>query len=244
MGGNVTYAENEIVDFAEAEGVPEWQQNEGRPMNTELYFIADGIWSTQDEIDQAEVHHPEARPGDVRFKDIDGDGDIDADDRRRISENDRPDLIGGLNLGASYRNFDLSLQFQGAAQVRQYVFTGAAGTFGNYFQEFAENRWTPENTDASGPRAYQRVNPYWASNQNTHFLRDAKYFRLKAAQFSYTVPQNLTQGVGVGNLQVYLSGRNLFTLTPLEVFDPELRVGSGQAYPPEQAYTVGLRMGL
>jgi TonB-linked SusC/RagA family outer membrane protein len=244
VGGNMTYAENQIEYFAEAEGVPEWQENEGRPMNTGLYYVSDGIWSTQEEIDNAEAHFPGARPGDVRFKDIDGDGDIDADDRRRIPENDRPDIIGGLNLGATYGNFNLNLQFQGAAQVRQYVFTAAAGTFGNYFQEFAEDRWTPENTDASGPRAYQRANPYWASNPNTHFLRDAKYIRLKAAQLSYSVPERLTQTAGLGQFQVYLSGRNLFTLTPLNVYDPEIRVDSGQVYPPEQAYTVGIRMGL
>jgi hypothetical protein len=136
------------------------------------------------------------------------------------------------------------MQIQGAAQVRQYVFTGAAGTFGNYFQEFAEDRWTPENTDASGPRAYQRVNPYWASNQNTFFLRDAKYIRLKAAQLSYTVPQSLTETAGLGRFQVYLSGRNLVTFTPLNVYDPEIRVNSGQVYPPEKAYTLGIRMDL
>jgi len=252
VGGNVTFAENEIVDFAEAEGVPDWQANEGRPMNTDLYYVDQGIWNTQDEIDQAEAncpngnlcHHPEARPGDIRFKDLNGDGQITADDRRRITENDRPDLIGGLNLGATYGNFNLNLQLQGAAQVQQYVFSGAVGTFGNYYQEFAEDRWTPENTDASGPRAYQRVEPYWASQANTYFLRDAKYIRLKAAQLSYTVPESLSQTAGIGQFQVYLSGRNLFTLTPLNVFDPEVRVSSGQVYPPEKAYTVGIRMGL
>jgi TonB-linked SusC/RagA family outer membrane protein len=252
VGGNVTFAENEIVDFAEAEGVPDWQANEGRPMETQLYYIDQGIWNTQEEIDQAEAncpngnlcHFPGARPGDVRFKDLNGDGNINADDRRRITENGRPDLIGGLNLGATYGNFNLNLQLQGAAQVRHYVFTGSAGTFGNYYQAFAEDRWTPDNTDASGPRAYQRVNPYWASNQNTFFLRDAKYLRLKAAQLSYQLPQSLTEGVGVGSFQVYLSGRNLLTLTPIEVVDPEIRNNAGHVYPPERAYTFGLRMGL
>ena len=221
-------------------------------MNTGLYYIDQGIWNTQEEIDQAEAncpngnlcHFPGARPGDVRFKDLNGDGQINADDRRRISENGRPDLIGGLNLGATYRNFNLNLQLQGAAQVRHYVFTGSAGTFGNYYQAFAEDRWTPDNTDASGPRAYQRVNPYWASNANTFFLRDAKYLRLKAAQLSYQLPQDLTQRVGVGSFQLYLSGRNLLTLTPIEVVDPEIRNDAGHVYPPERAYTFGLRMGL
>jgi TonB-linked SusC/RagA family outer membrane protein len=252
VGANMTFAEDEIVDFAEADGVPAWQENEGRPMGTGLFYVDDGIWNTQEEINQAEAncpngnlcHWPGARPGDVRFKDINGDGVINADDRRRVTENGRPDLIGGLNLGATYGNFNLNLQLQGAAQVRHYVFTGAAGTFGNYFQAFAEDRWTSENTDASGPRAYQRTNPYWASNQNTFFLRDAKYLRLKAAQLSYQVPQSLTQGIGVGSFQVYLSGRNLLTLTPIEVVDPEIRNDAGQVYPPERAYTFGVRMGL
>jgi TonB-linked SusC/RagA family outer membrane protein len=244
IGANMTYAKNEIVYFAEAEGVPAWQANEGKPMNTGLYYVDQGIWNTQKEIDNADAHFPGARPGDVRFKDLNGDGNINAEDRKRISQNDRPNIIGGLNLGASYRNFNLNMQFQGAAQVQQYVFTGAAGTFGNYYQEFAEDRWTPENTDASGPRAYQRVEPYWASNANTFFLRDAKYIRLKAAQLSYTVPQSLTENAGLGRFQVYLSGRNLFTLTPLKVYDPEVRVDSGQVYPPEKAYTFGIRMDL
>ena len=263
VGGNITYSHNEIVDFAEPEGMPEWQKSEGRalpgnPENPALYYVDQGIWNTQEEIDQAEencpngnlCHHPDARPGDIRFKDLNGDGQITADDRRRVEENGRPDLIGGLNLGASYRNFDLTLQLQGAAQVQHYVFTGAAGTFGNYYQSFAEDRWTPDNTDASGPRAYQRVQPYWAvdattqNGANTFFLRDAKYLRLKAARFSYTVPQSLTQGVGVSNLRVYLSGRNLLTLTPIDVVDPEIRNNAGHVYPPERAYTVGLRMGL
>ena len=252
VGANMTFAEDEIVDFAEADGVPAWQENEGRPIGTSLYYVDDGIWNTQEEINQAEAncpngnlcHWPGARPGDVRFKDLNGDGVINADDRRRVTENGRPDLIGGLNLGATYRNFNLNLQLQGAAQVRHYVFTGSAGTFGNYYQSFAEDRWTPDNTDASGPRSYQRTNPYWASNQNTFFLRDAKYLRLKAAQLSYQVPQSLTEGVGVGRFQVYLSGRNLLTLTPIDVVDPEIRNNAGHVYPPERAYTFGVRMGL
>jgi TonB-linked SusC/RagA family outer membrane protein len=249
VGANVTFAEDEIEYFAESEGVPEWQENEGRPIGTQLYYVDQGIWNTQDEIDQAEencpngnlCHFPGARPGDVRFKDINGDGNINADDRRRIEENGRPDIIGGLNLGASYQNFDLNLQFQGATQVRHYVFTTSTGTFGNFYQAFAEDRWTLENKDASGPRAYQRTDPYWASNQNTFFLRDASYFRLKAAQLTYALPEDLTGG---GNFQVYFSGRNLLTITPLEVVDPEVRNSSGHVYPPERAFTVGIRAGL
>ena len=154
-------------------------------------------------------------------------------------------MIGGLTLGASIHDFDVSMQFQGATQVRQYVFSGSVGEFGNYFQEFAENRWTSDNPDASGPRAYNRVDPYWAQNGNTFFLRDAKYLRLKSARIGYTVPSSLTgQLGGMRQLQVYLSGRNLFTLTPLKVMDPEIRNGSAHEYPLERAISVGLQLGF
>jgi hypothetical protein len=243
-GVNLTYAKDEIEFFAEPDGIPAWQQNEGKPMNTGLFFVADGIYSTQEEIDNTEAVFPGARPGDIRFKDIDGDGDIDADDRRRVEENDRPDLIGSFNLGASVGRFNARLQFQGAAQVKQYVFTSAVATFGNWFDKFAERRWTPENTDASGPRAYDRNGPYWDDEPSTYFLRDAKYLRLKTAYLGYTLPGDLSGRIGAEQFQVYVSGRNLFTLTPLDIMDPEIRNGSAHTYPPEQNFTVGVQMGF
>ena len=243
-GANLTWAENRIEYFAEPAGQLPWQQSTGRPMNTGLYYIHDGIWNTQEEIDNAEAHWPGARPGDIRFTDVNGDGQINGDDRQRIEENDRPDLIGGLNLGATLGSFNVQTFWQGATQVRQYVFTAGTGTFGNYFQKFAERRWTTDNTNASGPRSYQRNDSYWASNNNTYFLRDAKYLRLKSARLAYTLPSSLTGELGVERFQVYLSGRNLLTWSPLEIMDPEIRNGSAHTYPPEKAYTVGLQMGF
>ena len=241
ISANLTYAKNKIEYFAEPEGVLPYQQNTGRPMDTGLYYIADGIFNDQEEIDN-NPSWPDARPGDVRFADINDDGVIDGADRRRINQNGTPDLIGGLNLNVSYGQFDAGVLFQGATQVQHYVFAGAVGTFGNYFQEFAENRWTPENPDASGPRAYNRVEPYWASNQNTYFLRDAKYLRVKSARLGYTLPTRLTESIRMERLQVYLTGRNLLTFTPLKVMDPEVRSGSAQEYPPERAYTLGFQL--
>jgi TonB-linked SusC/RagA family outer membrane protein len=244
FGANLTFATDEVEFFAEPEGVLDYQQNTGRPWDTELYYLDDGIFNTQEEIDN-NPSWPGARPGDVRFQDYNGDGVIDGADRVRIEENDTPDIIGSFNLGATVGNFDARLLFQGAAQVRHYVFAGATGEFGNYFQEFAEDRWTPDNPDASGPRAYNRVDPYWASNQNTFFLRDAKYLRLKSARIGYSLPAEwMNQLGGFSQLQLYLSGRNLFTLTPLNVMDPELRSSDAQDYPLERAFTVGFQMGF
>ena len=240
-GANLTFAKNEIVFFAEPAGQLPWQRNTGRPMNTGLYYIADGILNDQEEIENNPTW-PGARPGDIRFKDINGDGQINSDDRRRIEENGRPDIIGSFNLGATVGQFDATFQFQGATQVRRNISTSRAGVRGNFHQKHAENRWSPDNKDGTWPRAYDRSSPYWIGNQNTFFFRDAKYLRLKSARLGYTVPAKWTEHVGVGQLQLYLSGRNLFTLTPLDIIDPEMNGVSD--YPPDRTFTVGIQMGL
>lgn len=245
-GANVSWSENEIEFFAEPEGRVPWQRAEGAPMNTDLYYVADGILSDWDEVESTPTW-PGARPGDVKFKDINGDGEINSDDRRRIEENGRPDIIGAVNLGFTYNTrgqVNLRANFQGAAQANRYVFANA-GENGNFYQKFADRRWTPDNPDAEGPRAYNRVDPYWAENQNTYFLRDADYLRLKTLRVGYTLPTEWTdRSFGVNNAQLYLTGRNLVTWSTLDIMDPETPSGSASYYPQEESFTLGFRMGF
>ena len=243
-GANITYAVDEVEFFDEPEGGLDYQRNTGKPWNTNLYYIADGIWNTQEEID-ANPSSSGARPGDVRFSDYNGDGVINGDDRVRIEENGTPDIIGAFNIGATVGQFDFGLLFQGAARVKQYVLSGAVGEFGNYFQAFTEDRWTPENPNGTNPRAWNRTEPYWARQANTFFLQDAQYLRLKTARIAYSVPGNwLQNNGGLSQLTVYLSGRNLLTFSPLKIMDPELRNAAAQEYPNERAYTVGIQVGF
>jgi TonB-linked SusC/RagA family outer membrane protein len=253
---NITIAHDKVEDFAEAAGLLPWQRNTGRQWRcgrntacgdqTGLYFIADGIFNDSAEV-KSYPHWEHARPGDIKFLDVDGNDTLDTRDRVRIDENDVPDIIGAFNVGATIGRFDLFVLFQGATQVRQYVRAGGVGEFGNYFKEDADKRWTPENPNAEGPRAWNRVDPYWArdENPNTYFLRDAKYLRLKAASIAFSVPQAWLPRVGrMESLQVYLTGRNLLTWSPLKIMDPEIRNQAAHEYPPERGFTLGLRMGF
>ncbi len=243
-GANITFQNDEVEFFDEPAGVLPHQRNTGSPWNTSLFYQTDGIWNTQEEID-ANPHSSGARPGDVRFVDFNGDGQINGDDRVRIDENGTPDVIGAFSLGATIGQFDLSVLFQGAAQVRQYVLSGAVGEFGNYFQEFTEDRWTPENTDGTRPRAWNRTEPYWARQANTFFLEDAKYLRLKTASVAYTLPSQLLNRLGgLEAAVVYVSGRNLLTFSPLKIMDPEIRNNAAQEYPNERAVTLGIQLGF
>jgi len=240
-GANLTFAEDEIEFFDEPSGQLPHQRNTGRPMNTELFYIDQGIWSSQKEIDN-NPSFPGAQPGDIRYKDFNGDGVINSDDRVRIEENTRPDIIGGFNLGATVGQFDARFQFQGAAQVRRDISTSRVGDRGPYFKEHFKNRWSPENKDGTWPRAWNRNAPYWNDEGNspsTFFYRDAKYLRLKSARVGYTLPAALVPGDG--QFQLYLAGRNLLTWTPLEIVDPEMSKGSD--YPPDRTFTVGIQLG-
>ncbi|MFK7844660.1 MAG: SusC/RagA family TonB-linked outer membrane protein [Rhodothermales bacterium] len=241
---NISFANDEVEFFDEPEGVLPHQQNTGSPWNTNLYYLTDGVYNDQAEVDAAPAWGG-ARPGDIKFVDFNEDGVINGDDRVRIDENGTPNVIGAFNLGASIGNFDVSMLWQGASGVKQRVISGAVGEFGNYFQAHTEDRWTPENPDGEMPRAWNRQDPYWASQLNDFFLEDAKYLRLKTARIGYTLPERLTNRIGgMDQVLIYLTGRNLLTFSPLEIFDPELRNRGGQEYPLEKAFTLGIQLGF
>src|SRR5690606_28831287 len=115
----------------EAPGAPEWQRSTGSPMNTSLVYQYDGVFRDQAAIDSENLDYTaitnNLRPGDMKYKDHNGDGKITPDDRVRMDFNNIPLFQGGMNINASFRNFDLSILLQGAAGARQYVSAGESG---------------------------------------------------------------------------------------------------------------------
>ena len=167
---NGGYTQNRIRFWDETPGAPDWQRSTGSRMGTGLYYRSIGVFADQAAVD-AYPHWNGARPGDLIFEDVNGDGSITADDRVRIEQNDEPTLTGGLTLTGRLRGFDATVFFQGASGAMQYLVT-ESGDGGNYLREYAENRWTPENPSSTHPRAYSG-SEYWRSNANTYFLREA-----------------------------------------------------------------------
>jgi len=245
---NGGYQRNTIKFWDESPGAPEYQQSTGRPIptdpfnpNNDLYYQSIGIFRDQAAID-AQPHWDGARPGDVIFADVNGDGKIDANDRVRNQFTNIPRFTGGFSLNLQWRAFDLSVLFQGAAGAVQYIQT-ESGEIGNFLQSFYDARWTKENPDASGPRTFNRTNEYWMNNRNTYFLHRTDYVRLKNLQLGFNVPGNLTQKIGMQGARIYVSGLNLFTLSPnFKDFDPETNTSSGQGYPSQKVLNGGLTL--
>ncbi len=235
---NGSYSKNKIIFWDETPGVPVYQQSTDRPMGSTLYYQAIGIFKDQAAVD-AYPHWAGARPGDIIFKDVNGDKVIDGLDRVMNEKNDYPRFIGGLNASLRYKQFDVTILVQGAAGAVQYV-RAESGEIGNYYKDFADKRWTPENINASYPRTFNRDEEYWGSQANTFWLRSTDYIRLKNLEIGYTFPMNTNKSLGIEGLRLYMNGTNLLTIDKAKVIDPE--TSGGTSYAPQRIITAGLTL--
>jgi len=237
---NGGYAINEILFWDEPPGNLPWQVSTGRPIGSELYYNAIGIFRDQAAVD-AYPSWPGAEPGDIIFEDVNEDGVIDALDRVRRDKNNFPRFNGGANLNFTWRNFDISTLFTAALGAEQYVLL-SSGEFGNYLQDFFDNRWTAENPDASGPRVYNRADQYWAAQRNTYFLRSTDHLRLRNLKVAYNFSEDLLAPIGIKHIQVYFSGMNLFVLDSYKVADPESDSETASNYPQRRLFNLGMNL--
>jgi TonB-linked SusC/RagA family outer membrane protein len=242
---NGGYAKNKIIFWDETPGAPDYQRSTGKPINSGTFYIYDGIFATQADIDVNTLDYSGVgartlRPGDMKFKDVNGDGKLNAEDRVRRNKNSQPTFQGGINLGARYKGFDLAVLFQGAAGGEIFLQT-ESGTIGNFLAWSYENRWTVDNPSTEHPRTVDRNNQYF-SNNNTYWLKNTDYIRLKNFEVGYTLPLNLGQKVGLNYMRIYVNGLNLLTWDKTDVFDPESLNGNVQYYPQSRIINTGVTL--
>jgi len=182
-----------------------------------------GIFQNQDEID----NNPSLagnQPGDVQYRDLTDDGVIDDEDRTIIGS-PLPDFTYGINLDMRYKQFDMSLFFQGSQGNDVLNATGPLleGLLNNNLSTSFLNRWTGEGTSNSIPRATFAGFPN-NNRLSSRFVEDGSYLRLKNVQIGYTIPNAILNKSFVSKARIYLAGQNLFTLTGYNGLDPELGV--------------------
>lgn len=239
ISANGAVAKNKIKFWDESPGVPDYQRSTGQPMNAGLYYVSLGVFKDQADVDKY-PHWSGAKPGDLIFKDVNGDNKIDGLDQVRYPKTDLPTFTGGFSIDLSYRDFFASMLFQGATgAVRTYSLE--SGLQGDFLEYDANGRWTADNPNASRPRTWNVAGYYWSTNNNTYWLRSNDYLRLKTAQLSYNVPKPVTDRIGINGLSVYVSGLNLLTFTKYKSFDPET---VGDVYPLSKVYNFGIKLTL
>jgi TonB-linked SusC/RagA family outer membrane protein len=224
ISGNLNFARNKVIEFDEpAQSVP-WQVRTGLPQGALLLYKSIGIFD--DEEDLASYPHVSgAEPGDLILEDYNDDNKIDGSDRQLFPLTSTPELTFGLNISLKYRNWDFSSLIQGHGRAwRRLDNNIQRGLAGTYFMRDAIDRWTPENTTGSRPRAFNWNDEYWRSDDfvSTYFYNDISFARVKNLQLSYTIPGNILKSVRAKDMKIYFSGQNLFTIWSAQDFtDPE-----------------------
>jgi TonB-linked SusC/RagA family outer membrane protein len=216
----------------------------GRPIGSFYGFQVAGIFQTQEEVDNLPTRGGE-QPGDLRFADLNGDGQITDDDRTHIGS-PIPDFFYGINLNASYRGVDLSLSFSGESG-RQIFNAKEAVRFGiENWETKVLDRWTGPGTSSSVPRITNAGHNFLASER---FIEDAAYFKLRNVQLGYSLPPSLVGPLNVQQLRLYVSGANVFTITDYTGYTPE--IGSEQViatsiddgiFPVSRTFTAGVNL--
>jgi TonB-linked SusC/RagA family outer membrane protein len=242
ISGNVTYAKSKIVFIDEAPGVLDYQRQTGGPLYTELLYNTLGIYRTQADLDQY-PHIQGAKFGDLILEDYNKDGKITADDQVRTKYGNTPLLTYGLVFNGGYKAFDASIVFSGQGMVTQYVLP-ESGQVGNFYSSWADNRYSPTNTEGTYPRADTRASSSINGGlyKNNFWLNNASFVRLKNIEVGYTLPKVTLSKIRLSSLRVYASAFNLFTITGVKDYDPEGNNASGQFYPQQRIINLGVNI--
>ncbi len=245
---NIAYVKNEITNMEGTEGVnpnnDHYWYLEGYPVGSFYGYECIGFFNTAEELVNEPKLTGKEQMGDLKFRDLNKDGKIDAANDRKVIGKDFPSWTSGLTLSLYYKNFDLMAFFQGAFDVDGYYENESAFAFFNNGKVLKRHldRWTPDNHDATYPRITKDSQINFVK-YNSFWLQDASYVRLKNLTFGYYLPGDLVRRAGIEKLRVYLSGENLFTFTGLDGIDPEAPSSTrGAFYSNVKKVSVGLKV--
>jgi TonB-linked SusC/RagA family outer membrane protein len=232
VGLTYSHARNEIISMDEPEQKTAYRKREGNPISQYFGLIADGF------VTQADLNNPDlpvstfgtVKVGDLKYKDMNGDGFIDDRDETRIGYSDIPENTYALSLGLNYKGWGFSVMFQGVDHVSRYYDAEAMYAFvnGGKVKEHHLGRWNPEQSEAYNLQhatyPLLHYDNYGDHNQRTNsfFLKNGSFVRLKNIELSYTLPQNWSKFAGMSDCRFYVNANNLITWDHLDgLTDPE-----------------------
>lgn len=267
LRGNVTFNKDKWIQGELPEQKYEWMNQYGHNINGVKGYVAEGLF-TQTEIDdmarweslsdanKAITPKPFAsqfgtvKAGDIKYKDLNNDGQIDAYDQTYISRGDVPTTVYGFGFTVGWKDLSVGMMFQGVAGAERVLngssvnpFNGGGGS-GNLYSNIGD-RWTEENPDQNafyprlsyGSETTSNINNF---QKSTWWMRNMNFLRLKTLQISYNLPKPWVNKVHLKNAAVYVMGTNLFTLSRFKLWDPELNTDNGASYPNTTSYSVGI----
>lgn len=246
LRGNVTFARSKVLENDKADPLYSNLSEIGHPIGQPFGLVAAGFFESEEDIDNwydQSLLGGRPIPGDVKYKDINGDNIIDSNDQCAIGYTREPELVFGFGGTIEYKGFDLSAYFTGAARTSTFFedrtfwpFASGMGFF-NVFKEIYDNRWTPETAGAAKYPVVTDGFNVQSMRRSTVWQKDASYLRLKNLEVGYTLPKKVVSKLKINNLRVFVNGTNLYTWDKINhTIDPE----SDNWYPIQRAVNFGL----
>ena len=267
LRGNVTFNKDKWIQGELPEQKYEWMNQYGHNINGVKGYVAEGLftqaeiddmarWESLSDANKAITPKPFAsqfgtvKAGDIKYKDLNNDGQIDAYDQTYISRGDVPTTVYGFGFTVGWKDLSVGMMFQGVAGAERVLngssinpFNGGGGS-GNLYSNI-DDRWTEENPDQNafyprlsyGSETTSSINNF---QKSTWWVRNMNFLRLKTLQLSYNLPKPWVNKVHLKNAAVYVMGTNLFTLSRFKLWDPELNTDNGASYPNTTSYSVGI----
>lgn len=267
LRGNVTFNKDKWIQGELPEQKYEWMNQYGHNINGVKGYVAEGLftqaeiddmarWESLSDANKAITPKPFAsqfgtvKAGDIKYKDLNNDGQIDAYDQTYISRGDVPTTVYGFGFTVGWKDLSVGIMFQGVAGAERVLngssvnpFNGGGGS-GNLYSNIGD-RWTEENPDQNafyprlsyGSETTSNINNF---QKSTWWVRNMNFLRLKTLQISYNLPKPWVNKVHLKNAAVYVMGTNLFTLSRFKLWDPELNTDNGASYPNTTSYSVGI----
>ncbi|MEG1008068.1 MAG: TonB-dependent receptor [Bacteroides sp.] len=252
---NISFSKEKIVSFAQQEYTDpdEERLNKNRVGQwTDVVFgyRTDGFFQSEEEIKNSLIDYDltgnkSIKPGMVKYKDLNNDKKIDWRDQEEIGNGSLPKIVYGLNISAQYKGFDFSMLMQGAAKF-DIIFNDnmrslTINNVWNSYKFLYEDRWTPDNPNASFPATTNGTNAY-NTKQSDLWIRPADYLRLKNLTFGYTIPAHLTAKAGFDRVRLYLSGYNLLTFDKIRKYQQDPESGASLEYPLYKSLSFGFNI--
>ena len=249
--GNYSFNRNKILYNDQPDQVWKYQNTAGFAFQQQFGLIAEGLFKDEEDIASWPTQQfGSVHPGDIKYRDINGDGVVNTYDKVAIGYTVVPEINYGFGVSLGFKGFDASVFFSGVGHVTRIItgnnLFGATADIkyeGQIFADVARNRWTPDNPDPNAP--YPRLSLEKVTNNqqaSTYWQKDMSFMRLKNAELGYTLPKNLTKKMGLSTTRIYLQGVNLLTFSKFKLWDPELATANGSAYPNIRSYSIGLNL--
>ena len=257
--GTITYSKNEILEKDEENNVYAYQMERGYRVNQSKGLIALGLFKDYDDIrNSPKQEFGDYQPGDIKYKDVNGDGVVNDGDIVAIGATRVPNLIYGMGISSQWKGIDVSVHFQGAGKCTfpingKTVYAFSEGEWGNILKGLVgSDRWisadisgdpATENPNAAYPRLSYggNANNYRSS---TFWLRNGSYLRLKTVDIGYTLPKRIVNKFHINKARIYLIGTNLVTWSHFKLWDPEMATPKGEDYPLAKSITFGMSVNL